>query len=169
MLSFSSCIFSPRCIASRKTTRSVIHTWVNTISLSHVLISDPCSAGELKTLAAELQDLVQAKVGTTKFAGVYNEIRQHVVGVRRERRNARVVQVGIYMAITGCTFANRSLGHHKSGGCLEKEDTSQCPEEGQQEAEGTNVRVSITSRALGHLTDHHISDGKGKLKRLRQE
>ncbi|TFY61376.1 hypothetical protein EVJ58_g4545 [Rhodofomes roseus] len=49
--------------------------------------------GELKTLAAELQDLVQAKVGTTKFAAVYNEIRQHVVGVRRERRNARVMQV----------------------------------------------------------------------------
>lgn len=49
--------------------------------------------GELKTLAAELQDLVQAKVGTTKFAGVYNEIRQHVVGVRRERRNVRILQV----------------------------------------------------------------------------
>ena len=49
--------------------------------------------GELKTLATELHDLVQAKVGTTKFASVYNEIRQHVVGVRRERRNARVVQV----------------------------------------------------------------------------
>ncbi|KZT64878.1 hypothetical protein DAEQUDRAFT_769307 [Daedalea quercina L-15889] len=54
-------------------------------------IRDP-QIGELKTVAAELQDLVQAKVGTTKFASVYNEIRQHVVGVRRERRNARVVQ-----------------------------------------------------------------------------
>ena len=52
----------------------------------------------MKTLAAELQDLVQAKVGTTKFAGVYNEIRQHVVGVRRERRNARVVQVRLLLA-----------------------------------------------------------------------
>lgn len=61
----------------------------------------PCSTmivGELKTLAAELQDLVQAKVGTTKFAGVYNEIRQHVVGVRRERRNARVIQVRLLLA-----------------------------------------------------------------------
>ncbi|PCH35508.1 hypothetical protein WOLCODRAFT_125908 [Wolfiporia cocos MD-104 SS10] len=48
--------------------------------------------GELKTLAIELQDLVQAKVGTTAFAGVYNRIRQGVLGVRRERRNARAVQ-----------------------------------------------------------------------------
>ncbi|THH09644.1 hypothetical protein EW145_g1873 [Phellinidium pouzarii] len=48
---------------------------------------------ELKTLASELQDLVQAKVGTTKFANVYNRIRQGVVSVRRERRTARVVQV----------------------------------------------------------------------------
>ncbi|KAI0937862.1 hypothetical protein AcW1_003904 [Taiwanofungus camphoratus] len=47
---------------------------------------------ELKTLAIELQDLVQTKVGTTKFANVYSSIRQGVLGVRRERRNARVIQ-----------------------------------------------------------------------------
>ncbi|KAH8110477.1 hypothetical protein DFH11DRAFT_1547369 [Phellopilus nigrolimitatus] len=50
---------------------------------------------ELKTLAAELQDLVQAKVGTTKFASVYNQIRQKVVSVRQERRAARVVQTAV--------------------------------------------------------------------------
>ena len=48
---------------------------------------------ELKTLAVELQDLVQKEVGTTKFANVYNRIRQGVLGVRRERKTARVMQV----------------------------------------------------------------------------
>ncbi|OSX61435.1 hypothetical protein POSPLADRAFT_1144486 [Postia placenta MAD-698-R-SB12] len=54
-------------------------------------IRDP-QFGELKTLAVELQDLVQNKVGTTKFADVYNRIRQTVLGVRRERRNVRAVR-----------------------------------------------------------------------------
>ncbi|KAI0657631.1 armadillo-type protein [Cubamyces menziesii] len=54
-------------------------------------IRDP-QMDELKTLAIELQDLVQAKVGTTKFANVYNTIRQKVLEVRRDRRTARVVQ-----------------------------------------------------------------------------
>ncbi|KAH9924569.1 armadillo-type protein [Fomitopsis serialis] len=58
-------------------------------------IRDP-HMGELKTLATELQDLVQAKVGTTKFANVYSEIRQHIVGVQRERRNARVTQASAH-------------------------------------------------------------------------
>ncbi|KAI0090560.1 armadillo-type protein [Irpex rosettiformis] len=47
---------------------------------------------ELKTLAVELQDLVQVKVGTTAFSNVYNRIRQKTLGVRRERKTARVVQ-----------------------------------------------------------------------------
>ncbi|KAI0667027.1 armadillo-type protein [Trametes maxima] len=48
--------------------------------------------GDLKTLAIELQDLVQNKVGTTKFAHVYNNIRQKVLALRRDRRTARVIQ-----------------------------------------------------------------------------
>ncbi|THG95629.1 hypothetical protein EW026_g6070 [Hermanssonia centrifuga] len=47
---------------------------------------------ELKTLAVELQELVQSKVGTTKFANVYGRIRHNVVGIRRERKTARAVQ-----------------------------------------------------------------------------
>jgi hypothetical protein len=43
--------------------------------------------------AVELQDLVQQKVGTTKFATTYNRIRQSVLGVQRERRTARVTKV----------------------------------------------------------------------------
>ncbi|EED77124.1 predicted protein [Postia placenta Mad-698-R] len=45
-------------------------------------IRDP-QFGELKTLAVELQDLVQNKVGTTKFADVYNRIRQTVLGAEQ--------------------------------------------------------------------------------------
>ncbi|EGO26080.1 hypothetical protein SERLADRAFT_367707 [Serpula lacrymans var. lacrymans S7.9] len=54
-------------------------------------IRDP-HMDELKTLATELQDLIQNKVGTTKFALAYNRIRQGVLTVRRERRTARVTQ-----------------------------------------------------------------------------
>ncbi|KAH9007602.1 armadillo-type protein [Lactarius deliciosus] len=46
---------------------------------------------ELKATAVELQDLVQQKVSTTKFAVTYNKIRQTVLGVQRERRTARAV------------------------------------------------------------------------------
>jgi U3 small nucleolar RNA-associated protein 20 len=47
---------------------------------------------ELKATAIELQDLVQQKVDTTKFAVTYNKIRQTVLGVQRERRTARVTK-----------------------------------------------------------------------------
>jgi U3 small nucleolar RNA-associated protein 20 len=50
------------------------------------------STDELKATAVELQDLVQRKVGTTKFAVTYNKIRQAVSGVQRERRTARVTK-----------------------------------------------------------------------------
>ncbi|KIP04981.1 hypothetical protein PHLGIDRAFT_170606 [Phlebiopsis gigantea 11061_1 CR5-6] len=64
-------------------------------------IRDP-HMDELKTLAIELQELVQAKVGTTKFAEVYSRIRQSVLGVRRERKTARAVQ-----AATNPAFASK--------------------------------------------------------------
>ncbi|THH26353.1 hypothetical protein EUX98_g7834 [Antrodiella citrinella] len=54
-------------------------------------IRDP-HMDELKTLAVELQDLIQSKVGATKFANVYNSIRQNVLGVRQERRTKKAVQ-----------------------------------------------------------------------------
>lgn len=58
---------------------------------------------ELKTLAVELQDLVQAKVGTTKFSDIYSSIRQKVVSVRRERKAARVIQVRLRYFQWRCT------------------------------------------------------------------
>ncbi|KAF7330551.1 DRIM domain-containing protein [Mycena venus] len=50
---------------------------------------------ELKTVCIELQDLVQSKVGTTKFSATYNQIRQSVLGVQRERKAAKVLQVTV--------------------------------------------------------------------------
>ncbi|KIY44004.1 hypothetical protein FISHEDRAFT_52291 [Fistulina hepatica ATCC 64428] len=41
---------------------------------------------DTKNLATELQDLVQTKVGPTRFTVVYNEIRQGVFEVRQERK-----------------------------------------------------------------------------------
>ena len=46
---------------------------------------------EVKTLATELQELVQTRVGTTKFSTVYNQIRQGIQGVRQERKESRVL------------------------------------------------------------------------------
>ena len=37
--------------------------------------------------------MVQAKVGTTKFSLTYNQIRQSALGIRRERKVARALQV----------------------------------------------------------------------------
>ena len=56
--------------------------------------AERCLTEELKTLAVELRDLVQSKVGTTKFSMTYNQIRQTVLGIQRERKAARVTQVG---------------------------------------------------------------------------
>jgi len=56
------------------------------------LVHLSASTDELKATAVELQDLVQQKVGTTKFAVTYNKIRQTVLGVQRERRTARVTK-----------------------------------------------------------------------------
>ncbi|KAJ7066948.1 armadillo-type protein [Mycena amicta] len=50
---------------------------------------------EMKTLSVELRDLVQTKVGPTKFSAVYNRIRQGVLGTQRERRATRVLQATV--------------------------------------------------------------------------
>jgi len=45
-----------------------------------------------KTISQELLDLLQTKVGTTQFSAVYSQIRQGIMGKRRERRQDRVMQ-----------------------------------------------------------------------------
>ncbi|KAI0753565.1 hypothetical protein C8Q80DRAFT_1342693 [Daedaleopsis nitida] len=69
---------------------------------------------ELKTLAVELQDLVQGKVGTTKFANVYNSIRQKVLSVRRERRTARAIQVTVDPAAAAQRKQHRNVAKKES-------------------------------------------------------
>lgn len=70
--------------------------WASTFVLSclnfNIHILGP-RVDELKTTAVELQDLVQSKIGTTKFSLVYNQIRQGALGIRRERKVARALQV----------------------------------------------------------------------------
>jgi len=41
----------------------------------------------------ELQDLIQQKVGTIKFTGIYSKIRQNMLTVQRERRVTRITKV----------------------------------------------------------------------------
>lgn len=70
-----------------------IRRWVRRKPCSWCIINARIlPSDELKTTAIELQDLVQTKVGTTKFAHIYNQIRQSVLGLRRERKVARVLQ-----------------------------------------------------------------------------
>ncbi|KAK7030946.1 U3 snoRNP protein [Paramarasmius palmivorus] len=65
-------------------------------------VNDPKMA-ELKDVAIELQELVQSKVGATQFSAIYNQIRQGVLSVRKERKEARVLQ----MATNPQAAANR--------------------------------------------------------------
>jgi len=70
----------------------MIHRWASLCLPYPHALSNVTATDELKTLATELQDLVQSKVGPTKFSTTYNQIRQSAVGVRRERKIAKVLQ-----------------------------------------------------------------------------
>ena len=72
-----------------------IAKWVNYFSFELFFISEFCFffvAEELKTTAVELQDLIQGKVGVTKFSSVYHQIRRGVLEVRRERKISKALQ-----------------------------------------------------------------------------
>jgi len=74
-------------------TPSEIHKWVNIYRVFAVCLTlCVIFIEELKTTAIELQELIQSKVGTTKFSTVYSRIRQGVLEVRRERKVAKVLQ-----------------------------------------------------------------------------
>ncbi|KAK4055206.1 U3 snoRNP protein [Microbotryomycetes sp. JL201] len=55
-------------------------------------VQDP-QMGELQTLAQEVQEVLQAKVGSTVFANAYNSVRQRAVQRRHERKTMRAQQV----------------------------------------------------------------------------
>lgn len=123
-------------------------------------------------MAVELQDLVQSKVGTTKFSNTYNQIRQGILGVRRERKATRVMQVRFSLSI---------------GGILSKFYLCRRPQIHKQQLSGNNRKMSskrIVGRErarllrksfvkLGKLaSDANLafySDTKGGSKRRREE
>jgi len=47
---------------------------------------------ELKTLATEVQDVIQSRVGTTRYASAYTSVRQRALEKRRERKTAKLMQ-----------------------------------------------------------------------------
>jgi len=69
---------------------------------------------ELKTLAVELQEILQTKVGTTTFANAYNQIRQGVLGVQRERKTARAVQATNNPAVAAKRKMQRNVSKKES-------------------------------------------------------
>jgi U3 small nucleolar RNA-associated protein 20 len=75
--------------------RRKIHQWVGCIGSFYSLHLQTdtynTATDNLKTLATELQDLVQSKVGATAFSTVYSRIRQNAVTTRNERRVKRVL------------------------------------------------------------------------------
>jgi U3 small nucleolar RNA-associated protein 20 len=106
---------------------------------------------ELKTLAAELQDLVQSKVGATKFSTTYNQIRQSAIGVRRERKTAKVLQV----MTNPEAAAKRKLQRNN----IKRESRK-------RKDHGFMWVILVSSKSPLMLSN---SDKKGKLKRQRQE
>jgi U3 small nucleolar RNA-associated protein 20 len=77
-------------------TPSEIPKWVSgCASFTHVELDVQRPPDELKTVCIELQDLIQSKVGTTKFSAAYNQIRQSVLGVQRERKATKALQVTV--------------------------------------------------------------------------
>lgn len=105
-------------------------------------------ADELKTLSVELQDLIQGKVGVTAFSAVYNQIRQGVLGVRRDRRTARVLQVSVASAVVRYCLANvasRKLSTPSSrpGGRRCAMTTRRTPGRGRQLRSGTSHYIAI--------------------------
>lgn len=53
----------------------------------------PESAVELQTLAQEVQELLQTKIGTTAYSAVHTQIRQKAAIKRNERKVALSLQV----------------------------------------------------------------------------
>lgn len=70
----------------------VILKWVRVSAASPSHTADSIIE-EIKATAIELQDLVQAKVGTTKFSQVYSQIRQKTLELQHNRKVARALLV----------------------------------------------------------------------------
>ncbi|KAG0201811.1 U3 snoRNP protein [Mortierella sp. GBA30] len=91
------CIF--QCMAAIAThihTQDLKPYLVPMISPIYRVVNDETAKGteieELKKLGSEVLDLIQKRAGTTDYFVAYNKIRQHVLEVRRERKQKRVMQ-----------------------------------------------------------------------------
>ncbi|KAF9975229.1 U3 snoRNP protein [Actinomortierella ambigua] len=66
------------------------------ISPIYRIVNDETAKGpeveELKRLGQEVLDLIQKRAGKTEYLTAYNKVRQHVLEVRRERKQKRVMQ-----------------------------------------------------------------------------
>ncbi|KIM31383.1 hypothetical protein M408DRAFT_7156 [Serendipita vermifera MAFF 305830] len=69
---------------------------------------------ELKTVAQELQDLVQSKVGVTKFTAIYGQIRQGTLAIRRERKAARAMTVASNPQVAAKRQIQRNVAKRES-------------------------------------------------------
>ncbi|KAF9948490.1 U3 snoRNP protein [Mortierella alpina] len=91
------CIF--QCMAAIAThihTQELKPYLIPIVSPIYRIVNDETAKGtemeELKKLGSEVLDLVQKRAGTTDYFIAYNKIRQHVLEVRRERKQKRVMQ-----------------------------------------------------------------------------
>jgi U3 small nucleolar RNA-associated protein 20 len=113
----------------------------------------PIVIDELKMLATELQDLLHSKVGTTKFSATYNQIRQSALGIRRERKTAKV----LLMTTNPEAAAKRKLQRNSI-----KRESRKRKDRGFAYVFQLHFRDQDSSYAINR-------DGKGKLKRRREE
>ena len=90
------------------------------VFLIHILspilrVTDDDQAPEdLKSLAQEVQDLVQERVGASTFTHAYAHVKQSVLDKRRERRNARILEAVADPERAAKRRASRNVAKHES-------------------------------------------------------
>jgi hypothetical protein len=94
-------------------------------------------------LSQELQDLVQAKIGTTSFAAAYNQIRQGALSIRRERKVARAMLVS-ETHILPAELLMSVIGDYESRGSGQEADTAQYFQKGKPKTKGSCYRVGTS-------------------------
>ena len=65
---------------------------VHILSPIQRIVEDDTADAALRTLADEVQELVQSRVSASAFTRAYAHVRQSIATKRRERRNARLLQ-----------------------------------------------------------------------------
>jgi U3 small nucleolar RNA-associated protein 20 len=100
----SSCRWRFPSFASRRTRMFRTLKWVRSL-LSFLLLPSssltfPPIAVELQTLAREVQELLQTKIGTTKYSAVHNEIRAKAAARRNERKQATALMVRVFLSLS---------------------------------------------------------------------